>query len=215
MAWTFTTLKQSIQDYTNNTETTFVNNLDEFIVEAEEAIIKLVDLPYFRKSVTGQLTSDNQYLTMPTDFLAPYSLAIDNSGYEYLLFKDVSFMREAYPSSSTTGIPKYYAMFNNESFIVAPTPSSNLTAELHYRYKPTSITVTSDGTTWIGTNASDCLLYGSLVEACTYLKNYEIIPAYESKFVEALVSLKNLGETQLTSTRDQTRYDEIRREPQA
>ena len=95
MAWTFTTLKQSIQDYTNNTETTFVNNLDEFIVEAEEAIIKLVDLPYFRKSVTGQLTSDNQYLTMPTDFLAPYSLAIDNSGYEYLLFKDVSFMREA------------------------------------------------------------------------------------------------------------------------
>ena len=117
MAWTFTTLKQSIQDYTNNTETTFVNNLDEFIVEAEEAIIKLVDLPYFRKSVTGQLTSDNQYLTMPTDFLAPYSLAIDNSGYEYLLFKDVSFMREAYPSSSTTGIPKYYASFDEKSFI--------------------------------------------------------------------------------------------------
>jgi|TARA_R110000772_G_scaffold182588_2_gene293857 hypothetical protein len=195
MAWTFTTLKQSIQDYTNNTETTFVNNLDEFIVEAEEAIIKLVDLPYFRKSVTGQLTSDNQYLTMPTDFLAPYSLAIDNSGYEYLLFKDVSFMREAYPSSSTTGIPKYYAMFNNESFIVAPTPSSNLTAELHYRYKPTSITVTSDGTTWIGTNASDCLLYGSLVEAYTFMKGEaDVLANYKERFALAIDRLKVLGE---------------------
>jgi len=195
MAWIFTTLKQSIQDYTNNTETTFVNNLDEFIVEAEEAIIKLVDLPYFRKSVTGQLTSDNQYLTMPTDFLAPYSLAIDNSGYEYLLFKDVSFMREAYPSSSTTGIPKYYAMFNNESFIVAPTPSSNLTAELHYRYKPTSITVTSDGTTWIGTNASDCLLYGSLVEAYTFMKGEaDVLANYKERFALAIDRLKVLGE---------------------
>jgi|TARA_R110000803_G_scaffold143886_1_gene209858 hypothetical protein len=195
MAWTFTTLKQSIQDYTNNTETTFVNNLDEFIVEAEEAIIKLVDLPYFRKSVTGQLTSDNQYLTMPTDFLAPYSLAIDNSGYEYLLFKDVSFMREAYPSSSTTGIPKYYAMFNNESFIVAPTPSSNLTAELHYRYKPASITVTSDGTTWIGTNASDCLLYGSLVEAYTFMKGEaDVLANYKERFALAIDRLKVLGE---------------------
>ena len=195
MAWTFTTLKQSIQDYTNNTETTFVNNLDEFILEAEEAIIKLVDLPYFRKSVTGQLTSDNQYLTMPTDFLAPYSLAIDNSGYEYLLFKDVSFMREAYPSSSTTGIPKYYAMFNNESFIVAPTPSSNLTAELHYRYKPTSITVTSDGTTWIGTNASDCLLYGSLVEAYTFMKGEaDVLANYKERFALAIDRLKVLGE---------------------
>ena len=195
MAWTFTTLKQSIQDYTNNTETTFVNNLDEFIVEAEEAIIKLVDLPYFRKSVTGQLTSDNQYLTMPTDFLAPYSLAIDNSGYEYLLFKDVSFMREAYPSSSTTGIPKYYAMFNNESFIVAPTPNSNLTAELHYRYKPASITVTSDGTTWIGTNASDCLLYGSLVEAYTFMKGEaDVLANYKERFALAIDRLKVLGE---------------------
>lgn len=195
MAWTFTTLKQSIQDYTNNTETTFVNNLDEFIVEAEEAIIKLVDLPYFRKSVTGQLTSDNQYLTMPTDFLAPYSLAIDNSGYEYLLFKDVSFIREAYPSSSTTGIPKYYAMFNNESFIVAPTPSSNLTAELHYRYKPASITVTSDGTTWIGTNASDCLLYGSLVEAYTFMKGEaDVLANYKERFALAIDRLKVLGE---------------------
>jgi len=195
MAWTFTTLKQSIQDYTNNTETTFVNNLDEFIVEAEEAIIKLVDLPYFRKSVTGQLTSGNEYLTMPTDFLAPYSLAIDNSGYEYLLFKDVSFMREAYPSSSTTGIPKYYAMFNNESFIVAPTPNANLTAELHYRYKPTSITVTSDGTTWIGTNAPDCLLYGSLVEAYTFMKGEaDVLANYKERFALAIDRLKVLGE---------------------
>ena len=211
MAWTFTTLKQSIQDYTNNTETTFVNNLDEFIVEAEEAIIKLVDLPYFRKSVTGQLTSSNQYLTMPTDFLAPYSLAIDDSGYEYLLFKDVSFMREAYPSSSTTGIPKYYAIFNNESFIVAPTPNANLTAELHYRYKPTSITTSSDGTTWLGTNAPDCLLYGSLVEAYTFMKGEaELLSLYNNRFLEAIQWLKILGEGK--QTRDEYLYDRVRKD---
>ena len=195
MAWTFTTLKQSIQDYTNNTETTFVNNLDEFIVQTEERILKLVDLPVFRKNVTGQLTSSNQYLTMPTDFLAPYSLAIDNSGYEFLLFKDVSFMREAYPSSSTTGIPKYYASFDEKSFIVAPTPSSNLTAELHYRYKPTSITVTSDGTSWLGTNASDSLLYGCLSEAYTFMKGEpDIMANYDKRFMESIARLKILGE---------------------
>ena len=195
MAWTFTTLKQSIQDYTNNTETTFVNNLDEFIVEAEEAIIKLVDLPYFRKSVTGQLSSSNQYLTMPTDFLAPYSLAIDNSGYEFLLFKDVSFIRESYPSSATTGIPKYYATFDEKSFIVAPTPNANLTAELHYRYKPASITVTSDGTSWLGTNASDCLLYGSLGEANTFMKGEpDVMANYDKRFMESIARLKVLGE---------------------
>ena len=104
-------------------------------------------------------------------------------------------MREAYPSSSTTGIPKYYAMFNNESFIVAPTPSSNLTAELHYRYKPTSITVTSDGTTWIGTNASDCLLYGSLVEAYTFMKGEaDVLANYKERFALAIDRLKVLGE---------------------
>ena len=195
MAWTFTTLKQSIQDYTNNTETSFVNNLDEFIVQTEERILKLVDLPVFRKNVTGELTSSNQYLTIPTDFLAPYSLAIDNSGYEYLLFKDVSFIRESYPSSSTTGIPKYYAMFNNESFIVAPTPNANLTAELHYRYKPTSITISSDGTSWLGTNASDCLLYGSLGEAYTFMKGEsDVMANYDKRFMESIGRLKVLGE---------------------
>jgi|TARA_R100001530_G_scaffold124138_1_gene92255 hypothetical protein len=211
MAWTFTTLKQSIQDYTNNTETTFVNNLDEFILEAEEAILKLVDLPYFRKNVTGQLTSSNQYLTMPTDFLAPYSLAIDDSGYEYLLFKDVTFMRESYPSSSTTGTPKYYSIFDNETFIVAPTPSSNLTVELHYRYKPTSITTSSDGTTWLGTNASDCLLYGSLVEAYTFMKGEaDVLNNYKERFSLAIERLKVLGEGR--DTKDNYRSGSLRKQ---
>ena len=211
MAWTFTTLKQSIQDYTNNTETTFVNNLDEFILEAEEAILKLVDLPYFRKNVTGQLTSSNQYLTMPTDFLAPYSLAIDDSGYEYLLFKDVTFIRESYPSSSTTGTPKYYSIFDNETFIVAPTPSSNLTVELHYRYKPTSITTSSDGTTWLGTNASDCLLYGSLVEAYTFMKGEaDVLNNYKERFSLAIERLKVLGEGR--DTKDNYRSGSLRKQ---
>jgi len=119
MAWTFTTLKSAIQDYTNNTESTFVSYLDEFIVNTEDRIQKLVSLPVFRKNVTGTLTSGNQYLSVPTDFLSSHSLAVDNTGYEMLLYKDVAFIREAYPSSSTTGVPKYYARFDEDSFIVA------------------------------------------------------------------------------------------------
>ena len=205
MAWTFTTLKSAIQDYTNNTESTFVSYLDEFIVEAEERIQKQVSLPFFRKNVTGTLTSGNQYLTVPTDFLSPHSLAVDNSGYEMLLFKDVAFIREAYPSSSTTGIPKYYARFDEDSFIVAPTPSSNLTVELHYEYKPTSITTSSDGTSWLGTNAADAMLYGSLVEAYTFMKGEaDIIANYDKRFMQGIDRLKVLGEGKNTKDEDRT-----------
>ena len=114
MAWTFTTLKTAIQDYSNNTESTFVDNLDEFIVNTEDRIQKLVSLPFFRKNVTGTLTNGNEYLSCPTDFLASHSLAVDNSGYEYLLYKDVAFIREAYPDRTSTGIPKYYARFDRD-----------------------------------------------------------------------------------------------------
>jgi hypothetical protein len=211
MAWTFTTLKSAIQDYTNNTESTFVSYLDEFIVEAEERIQKQVSLPFFRKNVTGTLTSSNQYLTVPTDFLSPHSLAVDNSGYEMLLFKDVAFIREAYPGSSTTGIPKYYARFDEDSFIVAPTPNSNLTVELHYEYTPTSITTSADGTSWLGTNASDCLLYGSLVEAYTFMKGEpDVLTNYQNRFNEAVSRLKNLGEGK--NTKDNYRSGPVRQQ---
>tara|TARA_R100001163_G_scaffold27101_1_gene22036 strand:+ start:1356 stop:1997 length:642 start_codon:yes stop_codon:yes gene_type:complete len=195
MAWTFTTLKNAIQDYLETTETTFVNNLSIIITQAEDRILNSVQLPDFRKNVTGTTTDGTPYLTMPSDFLAPYSLAVDNSGYEYLLFKDVNFIREAYPVATTEGVPKYYAVFDENTFILGPTPSSNLTAELHYFYKPESITASSDGTSWLGTNAESALLYGSLVEAYTFLKgDADMLNIYMTRYNEALADLKNIGE---------------------
>tara|TARA_A100001515_G_scaffold74931_1_gene59541 strand:+ start:2015 stop:2656 length:642 start_codon:yes stop_codon:yes gene_type:complete len=195
MAWTFTTLKNAIQDYLETTETTFVNNLSVIITQAEDRILNSVQLPDFRKNVTGTTTDGTPYLTMPSDFLAPYSLAVDNSGYEYLLFKDVNFIREAYPAATTEGVPKYYAVFDENTFILGPTPSSNLTAELHYFYKPESITASSDGTSWLGTNAESALLYGSLVEAYTFLKgDADMLNTYMTRYSEALSDLKNIGE---------------------
>ena len=159
MAFTYTTLKQTIQDYLETTETTFVSNLPNIITQAEERILKEVQLPDFRKNVTGSLSSDNEYLSTPTDYLAIYSLAVDNSGYEYLLNKDVNFIREAYPVSTVTGVPKYYSLFNESTIIVAPTPSSSFDVELHYFYRPESITVAASGTSWLGDNAENALLY--------------------------------------------------------
>ena len=192
MSWTFTTLKSAIQDYTQNTETSFVNNLTNIVVQAENRIIKSTQLPNFRKNVTGSLTSGNSYLTAPTDYLYPYSLAVidTDSNYNYLLNKDVNFIREAFPASATTGVPKYYAQFDNDSFIVGPTPNSNLTVELHYFYVPQSITASSDGTSWLGTNAPEPLLYGSLVEAYTYMKGEpDVLAVYETRFKECLSRL--------------------------
>ena len=211
MAWTFTTLKSAIQDYTNNTESTFVSYLDEFIVNTEDRIQKLVSLPVFRKNVTGTLTLGNQYLSVPTDFLSSHSLAVDNTGYEMLLYKDVAFIREAYPSSSTTGVPKYYARFDEDSFIIAPTPNANFTAELHYEYTPTSITTSSDGTSYLGTNAPDCLLYGSLLEAYTFMKGEpDIMANYEKRFQQAIDRLKVFAEGK--NTKDSYRSGPVRQQ---
>jgi len=216
MSFTYTTLKTAIQDYLESTESSFVTNLPTFITTAEERIFKNVQLDDFRKNQVGNLTSSGTYLETPTDYLAPFSLAVidSSSNYSFLLLKQVSFIRDFTPNSSTTGLPKYYAEFDDNTFIVAPTPDSTYEVELHYYYRPASLTTTTGSeTTWLSKNAPNAILYGSLVEACTYLKNYEAIPAYESKFQEALLGLKNLGEAK--STRDQYRYDEIRREPQA
>lgn len=216
MSWTYATLKTAIQDYMESTESSFVSNLDNFIETAEERIFKNVQLDDFRKNVVGSMTTSSPYLGSPTDFLAPFSLAvIDGSGnYSYLLLKQVSFIRDFSPNPTTTGLPKYYAEFDEDTFIIAPSPDSDYSTELHYYYRPNSLTSAGDsGTTWLSENAPNAMLYGSLVEASTYLKSYESIPVYESKFQEALLGLKNLGEAK--STRDQYRYDEIRREPQA
>ena len=195
MAWTYTTLKSAIQDYLETTETTFVNDLGTIIAMAENRIMKTVQLPDFRKNTTGTMTSGNAYLATPSDFLAPYSLALDNSGYEYLIFKDVNFIRAAYPVSSTTGVPKYYGIFDADAFILGPTPGSGYTAELHYFYKPESITAASSGTSWLGDNAELALLYASLVESYGFLKGEaELMQMYDGRYQEAVGQLKELAE---------------------
>lgn len=195
MAWTYTTLTQAIKDYTENDETTFSNNISVFVKTAEQIILRTIQLPDFRKNVTGTLTSGNQYLSVPTDFLFPYSLAIDNSGYEFLIFKDVNFIRELYPTASTTSIPKYYAIFDKGTFIVGPTPNANFTAELHYFYEPESITAASSGTSWLGTNADNALLYGSLMQAYIFMKGEpDVIQLYTNQFETALGQLKLEGD---------------------
>ena len=207
MSWTFTTLKTAIQDYTQNTESTFVTNLPTLIVQAENRIIKSVELPNFRQNVTGTLTSGNPYLSTPSDYLYPFSLAVSDSSnnYNYLLNKDVSFIREAYPTASTTGSPKFYAQFDDDTFIVAPTPDANLTVELHYFYIPQSITVASSGESWLGTNATEALLYASLVEAYTFMKGEpDILSGYENRFKEALgrLTLESDGYNRKDAFRD-------------
>tara|TARA_R100000664_G_scaffold31115_1_gene44352 strand:- start:180 stop:821 length:642 start_codon:yes stop_codon:yes gene_type:complete len=194
---TLSELKSLIQDYLQNTETSFVSNINNVIKQAEERILKTVRLPNFRKNVEGTVTSGNKYLATPTDFLDNFSLSITNSDEQsFLLFKDVNFIREAYPNASTTGIPKHYALFDDTTFIIGPTPNANFTAELHYFYRPDSITAGSDsGTTWLSTNARNALLYGSLIEGYMYMKgDMDLMNQYEKRYLESMSRLKVLGE---------------------
>jgi|TARA_R110000737_G_scaffold151920_2_gene181201 hypothetical protein len=212
MAYTFTTLKTAIEDYTQNTESTFVGQLSRFILNAEERILKECQLDVFRRSSQGSANSGNQYLSKPTDFLSQNSLSVINSSSkEFLLYKQVTALQDYTPNPTTTGTPKYYADWDNDAFLLAPTPDSNYTMELHYFYRPTSITTSSDGTSWLGTNAELALLYGSLVEAYTFMKGEaDILQVYNGRYQEALQWLKNLGEG--LQTRDQYRYDRVRRD---
>ena len=197
MSFTLATLKTAIQDYADNSETSFVTNLPNFIKAAEEKIFKGVDLNIFRKNVTSAFTSSDQFLSVTSDYLASFSLQITTSGSEsFLLQKDVNYLREYTPASSTTGLPKYYARFDTDNFIVAPTPDSNYTLELHYYYRPASLTAGADGgTTWLSTNAPFALLYGSLIEAYYYMKGEpDVIAQYEKNYVFYLQRLKDLAE---------------------
>ena len=199
MSFTLTTLKQSIQDWTENDETTFVNELDFFIKNAEERILKVVNLDYFRKNVTGGLTSGNKFLQKPTDYLASFSLSFVNSSNQnvFLLQKDVNYIQEFTPNPTTTGSPRFYSSFDVDNFIVAPTPDSNYSVELHYYYRPASLTTVDSGVTWISTNAPDALLYGSLIEAYTFMKGEDnLIQLYTARFAEAMSRLKIYGEGQ-------------------
>ena len=213
----YTELYNTIQTYTENqfpdvylasgSTVNATTQINTFITQAEQRIYNSVQFPSLRKNVTGTTTSSNKYLSCPSDFLATYSLAvIDATGaYEYLLNKDVNFIRQAYPTPTDTAIPKYYALFgptvsgvtisNELSFILGPTPDAVYTIELHYYYYPESITTIASGQTWLGDNFDTVLLYGSLVEAYSFMKGeVDIIAGYDAKYKEALALAQRLGD---------------------
>jgi len=197
MSFTYAQLKQAIQDYTENNESSFVSNLPLFIRAAEERILKTIQLSLFRKNVSASATSGNKYLACPSDFLAPLSLSYTSSGVQtFIDYKDVSYIQEINPNPSTTGTPKYYGQFDVDNFILAPTPSSSFAVELHYFYRPASLTAGSEsGTTWLSENATLSMLYGSLVEAYIYMKGeQDMMALYDKRFSESMAGLKLLGE---------------------
>jgi len=198
MSFTYAQLKTAIQDYTENDETSFVNNLSIFIQQAEERILKNVQLSLFRKNVSGTMTASNKYLAAPSDFLAPFSLSfVDaNSEHQFLEFKDADFIQSFNPNGATEGNPRYYAVFDLTNFILGPTPNAARVVELHYFYRPASLTAGADsGTTWLSENAQIAMLYGSLLEAYTYMKGeQDLVALYEKRFGEAIMGLKMLGE---------------------
>jgi hypothetical protein len=201
-------LSATIQAYSESDEPLFVENIPVFVQNAEQRIYSSVQLAYLRKNVTGNVTASNKYLSAPTDFLSVYSVAIikANGEYEYLLNKDVNFIRQAYPSPTDTGLPKYYAIFgptttggnppaltNEISLILGPTPDTGYSVELHYFFYPESI-VTA-GTTWLGDNFDTALLYGAMREAAIFQRQeQDVVANYEAKYQETMMLLKQLGD---------------------
>jgi len=210
----YTALSDAIQAYTENTEASFIAEIPVFVTQAEQRIYNTVQFPSLRKNMTGVVTANNKYLSAPEDYLATYSLAVItdvtgndlNTGtYEYLLNKDVNFIRQAYPTPDDTGVPRYYALFgpavtgntisNELTFLMGPTPDGTYNVELHYYYYPVSITTAASGQTWLGDNFDSVLLYGSLVEAYTYMKGeQDMMQMYNTKYQEALMLAKRLGD---------------------
>ena len=213
----YTELRGAIESYTENpfpdmvlddgSTLTSTDQINRFIQQAEQRIYNAVQFPSLRKNVTGSLTQNNKYLAAPSDFLAVYSIAVIDSdtSYVYLLNKDVNFIRQAYPKPTSTGLPQYYALFgpavsgdvisNELTFILGPTPDDSYDVELHYYYYPESITTALDGRTWLGDNFDTVLLYGSLVEAYTFMKGEaDMLALYNQKYLEALQLAKRLGD---------------------
>lgn len=193
----YSQLVAQIQDYTENQFTTTVVNT--FITQAEQRIYNTVQLPALRKNVTGTATTGNKYLAMPSNWLATFSLAVINADneYLYLLNKDVNFIRQSFPDTDSDfyGQPQYYAVFDQNTFILGPTPDANYNMELHYFYYPESITTVAGGQTWLGDNFSSALLYGSLLEAYTYMKGEkDVLDNYRVRYDEAMLLLKQLAD---------------------
>ena len=214
MSFTYAQLKQAFQDYTENDETSFVTNLPLFIRQAEERILKNVQLSLFRKNATASTTASNPYLAVPSDYLAPFSLSLRGPDGDrfFIEFKDPSFVQTYTPDTTTTGEPRYYCVFDIDNFLLGPTPNSAYTAELHYFYRPASLTAGAEGaTTWLSINAEMAVLYGSLIEAYIYMKGeQDIMSLYNSRFNESLVGVKQLGEAKETT--DEYRTGKVLRE---
>ena len=203
MSFTYDQLKTAIQDYTENDETSFVTNLPLFIRISEERILKNVQLSLFRKNVTASTTASDKFLACPSDFLAPFSLSLAGTDGDkfFIDFKDPSFIQSYTPDATTTGSPKYYAVFDIDNFILAPTPNTTFTAELHYFYRPASLTAGSgSGTTWLSENAEMAMLYGALIEAYISMKGeQDVMAMYNKRFEESLIGVKMLGEAKETT----------------
>lgn len=218
MSFTYAELKTAIQDFTENNEPSFVRNIPLFIRQAEERILKNVQLDLFRQNATGQMSAGNQYLEVPNDFLAPFSLSYANNptgvGSNYMDYKDASFVREYQGEDGVTGKPRYYAQFNEDNFILAPKPDSNYSVQLSYFYRPISLTAGAEsGTTWLSKNAEMAMLYGSLIEAGVYMKEEpDIMQMYQSRFQESLMGIKMLGEAKQTT--DEYRVGKVVRQKQ-
>lgn len=193
MSLTYAQLSTAIQEYLEEYETTFVSNIPTFIRQAEERIYREVQLPSLRKAVTGTTTASNRFLGMPSDFLSVYEMAVIQSGvHTFLIPKEVAFLREAFPDVGYEGVPRYYALFDQDSFELSPTPDDAYTIQLNYQAMPASIV--DAGSSWLGTNASAALLWGSIVEAYAYLKgDAELMKTYEMRYKEGLQELAKMG----------------------
>ena len=206
----YTTLSLTIQQYVENTESSFVANIPTFVQLAEERIYNSVQLPAIRRNVTGNLTTGVKYLQLPTDWLATFSLAVIDpvtDAQEFLLNKDVNYIRQAYPDPNDEGSPQHYAQFDANTLLLGPTPDENYAMELHYYYYPESI-VTA-GTSWLGDNFETVLLYGALREAYIYMKGEaDMLANYEAKYQESLMLLKILGDGK--DRRDAYRSGQVR-----
>jgi hypothetical protein len=207
-------LVQAVQDYCENSEATFVANIPTFVRQAERRIYRSVMIPELRANATTTVNPGSRYIVRPINFLSVFSFAViaDDGSYTYMVGKDVSFIREAFPFPATSGTPKYYAIFDGDApggegnFIIGPSTDAAYTVELHYYYDPESI-VTA-GTTWLGDNAEPALLYGALIEAYTYMKgDADLMTTYDARYQEAMSQLAGID---LRSKRDDYRDGQLR-----
>ena len=203
MSFTYAQLKQAIKDYTEYEETGFVANIPLFIRLSEERILKNVQLSLFRKNATALTSASGQYIKVPSDFLAPFSLSMTGTNGDkfFVEFKDPGFVQSYTPDPTTTGEPKYYCQFDVDNFLMAPTPDAAYTAELHYFYRPQSLTAGTDNeSTWLSENAEMALLYGALIEAYIYMKGEpDVMQMYTQRFQESILGIKLLGEAKETT----------------